>query len=111
MLSAGMQYYVHLPNLSDHCSVGFFIDSYDLFIINLVSPIWEYEYVKVLLSILILTVKDTGVVLPTLLLAVPTLSYFVVPSMHPQTLVTLSVSSCLVSWVILLVANSSTARK
>ena len=24
--------------------VGFFLDSYDLFIINLVSPIWEYEY-------------------------------------------------------------------
>ena len=24
--------------------VGFFLDSYDLFIVNLVSPIWEYEY-------------------------------------------------------------------
>ena len=26
-------------------SVGFFLDSYDLFIINLVTPIWTYEYV------------------------------------------------------------------
>ena len=25
-------------------SVGFFLDSYDLFIINLVTPIWTYEY-------------------------------------------------------------------
>jgi PHS family inorganic phosphate transporter-like MFS transporter len=24
--------------------VGFFLDSYDLFIINLVSPVWTYEY-------------------------------------------------------------------
>ena len=24
--------------------IGFFLDSYDLFIVNLVSPIWEYEY-------------------------------------------------------------------
>lgn len=26
------------------CGVGFFLDSYDLFIINLVTPIWTYEY-------------------------------------------------------------------
>ena len=26
-------------------SVGFFLDSYDLFIINLVTPVWTYEYV------------------------------------------------------------------
>lgn len=26
------------------CGVGFFIDAYDLFIINLVTPIWQYEY-------------------------------------------------------------------
>ena len=25
-------------------SVGFFLDSYDLFIVNLVSPIWQYQY-------------------------------------------------------------------
>ena len=25
------------------CGVGFFLDSYDLFIINLVTPIWTYE--------------------------------------------------------------------
>jgi len=25
--------------------VGFFLDSYDLFIINLMSPIWQYELV------------------------------------------------------------------
>ena len=25
-------------------SVGFFLDSYDLFIINLVTPVWTYEY-------------------------------------------------------------------
>ena len=24
--------------------IGFFLDSYDLFIVNLVSPVWEYEY-------------------------------------------------------------------
>lgn len=27
------------------CGVGFFLDSYDLFIINLVTPVWTYEYV------------------------------------------------------------------
>lgn len=27
-------------------SVGFFLDSYDLFIINLMTPIWTYEYVS-----------------------------------------------------------------
>ncbi|KAK4697877.1 MFS transporter, PHS family, inorganic phosphate transporter, partial [Lecanoromycetidae sp. Uapishka_2] len=26
------------------CGVGFFLDSYDLFIINLVTPVWTYEY-------------------------------------------------------------------
>lgn len=26
------------------CGIGFFLDSYDLFIINLVTPIWTYEY-------------------------------------------------------------------
>lgn len=26
------------------CGTGFFIDAYDLFIINLVTPIWQYEY-------------------------------------------------------------------
>lgn len=28
------------------CGIGFFIDAYDLFIINLVTPIWQYEYVS-----------------------------------------------------------------
>lgn len=26
------------------CGTGFFIDAYDLFIINLVTPLWQYEY-------------------------------------------------------------------
>ena len=26
------------------CGIGFFLDAYDLFIINLVTPIWQYEY-------------------------------------------------------------------
>ena len=26
-------------------SIGFFLDSYDLFIINLVTPVWTYECV------------------------------------------------------------------
>lgn len=26
------------------CGVGFMIDAYDLFIINLVTPFWQYEY-------------------------------------------------------------------
>lgn len=26
------------------CGVGFMLDAYDLFIINLVSPIWQFEY-------------------------------------------------------------------
>lgn len=26
------------------CGVGFMLDAYDLFIINLVTPIWTYEY-------------------------------------------------------------------
>ena len=30
--------------LNDSYSVGFFLDSYDLFIVNLISPIWQYEY-------------------------------------------------------------------
>jgi hypothetical protein len=30
-------------HLANAFSVGFFLDSYDLFIINLMSPIWQYE--------------------------------------------------------------------
>lgn len=28
---------------ADDSSVGFFLDSYDLFIVNLVTPVWTFE--------------------------------------------------------------------
>lgn len=43
-LSLGMRLELIVCILTNHAPrVGFFLDSYDLFIVNLVTPIWAYE--------------------------------------------------------------------